>query len=149
MAAALEAFSCTSAAVGLSHFHCEHTQACLVRGQLDAAHRALAAARELLARTGNAYHAAEVHRLQAEWLLASGGVQRPDGALRCFERAAELAQRQGAPALELRALAGHVRALCRLGRPAAAETAQLAKLQAACAEGRDTADMVQVAMLLA
>jgi predicted ATPase len=147
--AALDAFSSTGAEVGLSHFQCEYAQACLVHGELDAARHALASSRELLVRNGNAYHAAETHRLQAEWLLAAGGVQRMDEARRCFERAARLAERQGALALQLRALAGSVRAGRRFGRHVAVETEQLARLLSTCAEGRETADIAQVSMLLA
>ena len=146
---AVGAFASTGAVVGLSHFQCEHAQACLLHGQLEYARRVLDDARELLARTGNAYHAAEVDRLQGEWALAAGGERQLDDARHCFERAAALARRQGALALELRSLAASVRALRRHSRPAAAETVRLAALHAACAEGRDTADMVQVATLLA
>jgi DNA-binding winged helix-turn-helix (wHTH) protein/tetratricopeptide (TPR) repeat protein len=146
---ALDAFSSMGAEVGLSHFQCEHAQACLMHDALDAARQALASARELLLRNGNAYHAAETHRLQAEWLLAADGTQRFDEARRSFGRAIQVAQRQGAVALQLRSLAGSVRAARRFGRPAAVETEQLGRLLSACAEGRDTADIVQVSMLLA
>ena len=80
--------------------------------------------------------------------MAASGAERVDEARRSFSQAYNVARRQGAVALQLRALAGNLRAACRFGRPVAAETAQLAQLLSTCQEGRETADIVQISKLL-
>jgi len=138
-AAALQAFAGIGAEVGLAHFHTARAQACLAHGCGHAARAALAASEQLLARNGNAYHAAETLRLRGELARAGGH----DDARRWFTQALVLAQRQGAQALVLRALTS----LVRLDGDADA----LQRLRAArrCFdEGADTADLREADRLL-
>ena len=138
-AAALQAFAAIGAEVGLAHFHSAHAQACLAHGRSDAARAALAVSEQLLARNGNAYHAAETLRLRGELARADGS----GGARRWFEQALALAQRQGAQALVLRALTS----LARLDGDGDA-LQRLREARHGFDEGADTADLRQADRVL-
>ncbi len=108
----------------------------------------------LVERTGERMYEAELHRLQGELLRAreSGTGPAPaltDTAGACFRRALEVARRQGARALELRA----AMSLTRLLEPAdgrAREEARraLAEVYATFNAGFDTADLREAKALL-
>jgi len=136
---ALGAFAAIGAEVGLAHFHGAYAGACLAHGRTDAARAALTVSEQLLARNGNAYHAAETLRLRGELARAEGS----GGARRWFEQALALAQRQGAQALVLRALTS----LARLDGDADA-LRRLRKARRGFAEGADTADLRQADQVL-
>ena len=136
---ALGAFAAIGAEVGLAHFHGAYAEACLAHGRTDAARAALTVSEQLLARNGNAYHAAETLRLRGELARADGG----GGARRWFEQALALAQRQGAQALVLRALTS----LARLDGDADA-LRRLREARRGFAEGADTADLRQADQVL-
>ena len=138
-AAALQAFAAIGAEVGLAHFHSAQAQACLAHGRTDAARTALAVSEQLLARNGNAYHAAETLRLRGELARAEGH----GGERRWFEQALALAQRQGAQALVLRALTS----LARLDGDAEA-LQRLRDVRRGFEEGLDTADLRQADRVL-
>lgn len=131
-AEALLAFADIGAEVGLAHFHAAVAQAQLAHGQHEAARAALQRSEQLLARNGNAYHAAEALRLRGELALADGS----GSARRWYEQALALAQRQGAQALVLRALTS----LARLDGNADA-LKRLRDARRAFHEGMDTADL--------
>ena len=102
-----------------------------------------------LAMTGGArvWHA-EIHRLRGEFLAALGGpASEVDAA---FERAFQVAQRQGAQALALRAATSLVRhrVACGHGPDARAAFTRLAALVDGSPEGRDTPDLREASALL-
>jgi len=81
----------------------------------------LAEARDFVAASGARYWDAELKRLEGALLLldvasASGGEERERDAEACFVAAAEVARRQGAPLLELRAVTGLAEGERRRGR---------------------------------
>mgnify|MGYP001593607277 CR=1 FL=1 len=80
-------------------------------GQVEGGLTALAEALEAAQSTGERYYEAELHRLQGELLLDQGAGRAEAKA--CFARALEMARRQGARSLELRAAAS----LARMGDP--------------------------------
>jgi class 3 adenylate cyclase/tetratricopeptide (TPR) repeat protein len=87
----------------------------------------------------------EVHRLRGETILL-----RPDGAAeaeRCFRRAIEIAERQGANAWRLRAATSMARMFVKSGRRDDAR-ATLAPAFALFAEGFDTSDLREAKALL-
>jgi predicted ATPase len=103
----------------------------------------LAEAHALVAATGERFHEAELHRLQGELLLASGG----GGAEASFREALAVARRQGARSLELRAAASLVR-LARQRGDVAAARALLADAYGRFTEGFDTPDLREARALL-
>ncbi len=100
MQAALQAFAAQGAEVGVSHFFSALAEAEMSAGRMERARAALAESAALLARNGNAYHAAETRRLQGELARTGGDLH---AARRHFEAAAEQARAQGALALAERA----------------------------------------------
>ena len=77
-------------------------------GRIDAAGERLAEARAKVESIGERYWEAELHRLEGEVLLAAADDEDRDRdrgarAEACFRRALEVAGRQGATSLELRA----------------------------------------------
>ena len=97
----------------------------------------LAEARDRVEKTGECWWEAELHRLEGEILLAAAG----DGDVRdraeaCFRRALEVAGRQGATSLELRAALS----LSRLGNSPDAHQL-LGEIVGRFTEGHDTADL--------
>jgi adenylate cyclase len=92
---------------------------------------------------------AELHRLRGEVLLSgAAGPARAAAAEASFARALELARRQGARSLELRALLSRACLLRRQGRAAEAR-APLAEAYAGFSEGFDTPDLRQARELVA
>jgi adenylate cyclase len=81
---------------------------CLRAGRIEAASERLAEARAQADSSGERYWEAELHRLQGEVLLAAADKGNPDNdssdrAEACFHSALEVARRQQARSLELRA----------------------------------------------
>jgi len=94
-------------------------------------------ARDRVEKTGERWWEAELHRLQGEVLLAAArDGDRGDRAEACFRRALEVAGRQGATSLELRAALS-------LSRLASSPDAHqlLAEVLGRFTEGHDTADL--------
>jgi tetratricopeptide (TPR) repeat protein len=102
---------------------------------LDAVTQALATAD---AHADNHYRA-EMHRLKAELLLRRNDSNEAE-ARRCFERAIEVARKQSAKSLELRATTSLARLLASQGRRDEAR-AMLAEIYNWFTEGFDTADL--------
>jgi predicted ATPase len=115
-------------------------------GQPEAGLQVLAEARTLMATTAERWWEAEVHRLQGELLrqLPSPEVPQAEAA---FRRALEVARRQQATALELRAAMSLARLWQAHGQRAAAH-ALLAPIYGWFTEGFDTADLQDAKALL-
>jgi len=114
-------------------------------GQLVAAQRAVATGLAIAARTGQPFWDAELHRLDGELLLATGGT-RDEVAAR-YRRALAIARAQSSRAFELRTTMSLARLLHDQGRGAAGRDS----LAAACArfaEGFVTGDLVEAKALL-
>jgi adenylate cyclase len=96
--------------------------------------------------TGMRQYEPEMHRLKGEFLLALGPEKSADGE-GCFRQAIAIARRQGATALELRAVMSLSRLHVRQGR-----TAEARQMLAGCygqfTEGFDTPDLREAQALL-
>ena len=112
------------------------SEMCLRAGRIDAASERLAEARDRVEKTGERWWEAELHRLEGEVLLAAGDGDHGDQAEDCFRRALEVAGRQGATSLELRAALS-------LSRLASSPDAYqlLGEVVGRFTEGHDTADL--------
>jgi predicted ATPase len=89
---------------------------------------------------------AELHRLKAELLLKQDQSNAPE-AQRCFQRAIEIARKQSAKSLELRATMSLARLLAGQGRRDEART-MLAEIYGWFTEGFDTRDLKDANVLL-
>ena len=113
------------------------SETCLRAGRIETASERLAEARDQVDKSGERWWEAELHRLQGEVLLAAADDgDRGDRAEACFRRALEVAGRQGATSLELRAALS----LSRLGRSPDAHRL-LGEVVGRFTEGHDTADL--------
>ena len=107
----------------------------------------------LIAATGERYHESEVHRIDAELMLAeAGGVEKAPARARkqaeaLLHEAVACANRQGARTLELRAATSLAR-LCPPGALRTQARARLGDLLAWFTEGLDTADLREARALL-
>jgi predicted ATPase len=128
------------------YFLCLLAEACLEAGRLDeglsALTEALAAADEHEIR----HYEAEMHRLKGELLLKQNDSNAAE-ARNCFERAIEVARKQSAKSLELRATVSLARLLAKEGRRGEAR-AMLAEIYGWFTEGFDTADLKDAKALL-
>jgi predicted ATPase len=118
----------------------------------DAGHfgEGLSALREALAAAGthqNRAFEAEIHRLTGELLLRQNDSNATE-AQRCFQGAIEIARKQSAKSLELRAAMSLARLLDNTGRRDEAR-AMLADIYGWFSEGFDTADLKDAKALLA
>jgi len=118
------------------------SELCLRAGRIDAAGERLAEARARVESTDERWWEAELHRLEGEVLLAAtgdGGRDRGDRAEACFRSALEVARRQQARSLELRAALS----LSRLWSRSRSDEARrlLGEVLETFTEGHDTADL--------
>jgi len=122
-------------------------EAYMETGRLDdgliALTEALAAADE----RENRHYEAEMHRLKGELLLRQGEFNAAE-AQSCFGRAIEIARKQSAKSLELRATTSLARLLAKQSRRDEARTT-LAEIYDWFTEGFDTADLKDAKALLA
>ncbi len=117
-------------------------------GQLKEGLGALADGLALMDATGEAFHGAELHRLQGEYLLRQGGAEGAGAdAEACFRQALALARQQRAKSLELRAAMSLTRLYQKLHRQAEARPL-LADCYAWFTEGFDTPDLQEARVLL-
>jgi adenylate cyclase len=125
---------------------CLLAEACKETGRLDnglsALTEALAAADEHEIR----HCEAEMHRLKGELLLKQNN-SNVEEAQSCFERAIEIARKQSAKSLELRATTSLARLLAKQGHRDEAR-AMLAEIYNWFTEGFDTADLKDAKALL-
>ena len=98
-------------------------------------------------RTGERYYEAELHRLRAELLPTLQGDEGRAEAEACFHRALEVARRQEAKSLELRAATSLARVWLQQGRTADAR-AMLAPIVGWFTEGFDQPDLRDARVLI-
>ena len=105
----------------------------------------LARAQAAASRNGECYWEAELSRLKGELLLLE---PKHEGAAQaCFRDAVEVARRQGARSLELRAAMSLARLLARQRKPESAQRA-LSEVYGGFTEGSDTVDLRSAAAAL-
>jgi tetratricopeptide (TPR) repeat protein len=124
---------------------CLLAEACMGTGRLDDAKSAVAEAQSIADRTEVSVYEAETHRLKGE-LLRQNDLNVAE-AQSYFERAIEIARRQSAKSLELRATMSLARLLDKLGHRDEART-MLAEIYGWFTEGLDTADLKDAKALL-
>jgi predicted ATPase len=140
------------AAGALSHrpFHLALLAEVLARqGQVLEGRAALAEALALASATGECFWEAELHRLEGELLLSSTSAQPPEAgaAEAAFRQALDVARRQQAKSLELRAVRSLARLYQRQGRGGEARPL-LAEAYGWFTEGLDTPDLQEAKALL-
>jgi DNA-binding winged helix-turn-helix (wHTH) protein/predicted ATPase len=129
-------------------------QAHLQLGQVEEGLAVIKEAVQLTETSFVRFWTAEVYRLQGELLLAQAGQARPAigpetaTAEACFQQALNIAQQQGAKALELRAAISLSRVWLAQDKPAAAH-ALVARCYDEFSEGFDTVDLQTAKSLLA
>ena len=106
----------------------------------------IAEALEVVQEKGERWWEAEIHRLKGELLLKQDDPNTVEAQI-CFERAIEIAHRQSAKSLELRATISLVRLLAEQGRRDEAH-AMLAGIYDWFTEGFDTPDLKDAKALL-
>ena len=94
-------YRATGAQIGLVHFMTELAETALAAGDYGLGLATIEEAREICAKTGNRYHAADTHRVQGELLI--GANRAEEGELRLLH-SLNVARSQGARSLELRTL---------------------------------------------
>ena len=146
ISAGLALADATGSQVGAPMFVALLAQAHQAAGRHSDALATAEAALAVSAQTGQDFWDAELHRLRAELLLASGALGEAEGE-RLLRRASEIAQAQEAKSLELRAAASLGRLLGAQGRRAEAR-AVLAPVYGWFTEGFDTRDLVEAKALL-
>jgi predicted ATPase len=106
----LTTYQATGAGLDQPHMLALLTEAYETMGQIEERLGAVSEGLAVAHKTGEDYYKAELHRLQGELLLAQGESAAVAEAEARFQRAIEVARRQSAKWLELRA----VMSLCRL-----------------------------------
>jgi predicted ATPase len=142
----LAASRAIGAALWRPYFLCLLAEACMKTGRLDNGLSALAEALAAAEEHGIRNYEAETHRLKGELLLRQDYSNAPE-AQRCFQRAIEIAGKQSARSLELRATMSLARLLAKQGRRDEART-MLAEIYNWFTEGFDTADLKDAKALL-
>jgi predicted ATPase len=140
----LDAWRGTGTHIGEPYLLALLSETCLRAGRIEAASERLAEARAQVEKSGECWWEAELHRLEGEVLLAAaddGGRDRDRGdrAEACFRSALEIARRQQARSLELRAALSLSRLWSR-SRPDEARRL-LGGVLETFTEGHDTTDL--------
>jgi len=130
----------------LPHALCLLAEACGEAGRLDDGLSALTEALAAADEHGIRQYEAETHRLRGELLLRQD-LSKAAEAQSCFERAIEIARKQSAKSLELRATISLSQLLDKQGRREEAR-AMLADIYGWFTEGFDTADLKDAKTLL-
>jgi len=132
----------------LSHHLALLAEAYRQGGQVEAGLHALAEAFAHLDNTGERYYGAELHRLKGEFLLAQTGKRcKAREAEECFHQALDIARRQQAKSLELRATMSLSHLWQQQGRRAEAHH-MLAESYSWFTEGFGTPDLQEAKALL-
>jgi TOMM system kinase/cyclase fusion protein len=147
----LTAYRATGAELGLPHFLAWLAEACGSAGQAEEGLHVLAEALSIVESQGQRWWEAELYRLQGELLLQQVGAGlKPaptEEAETCFRQALDVARRQEAKSLELRAAMSLAWLWRQQGkRPNAREL--LAPIYGWFTEGFDTADLQEAKALL-
>jgi predicted ATPase/class 3 adenylate cyclase len=130
----------------LPHALCLLAEACIESGRLD---EGIGALREAMAAVDEheiRHYEPEIHRLKGELLLKQDHSKTAE-AQNCFQRAIEVARKQSAKSLELRATMSLVRVPAQLNRRDESRT-MLADIYNWFTEGFDTADLKDASALL-
>jgi predicted ATPase len=143
---ALAAYRAMGAKLGLSGMLPLLAEAYGKVGQVEAGLQTLAEALALVDQTQERFYEAELYRLQGELLLVRS-VEHHAEAETCFRQALDIARRQQAKSLELRAATSLARLWQRHGKRAEAR-ALLAPIYGWFTEGFDTADLRDAKALL-
>jgi predicted ATPase len=134
--------------LGRIYFLALLAEACRHTAQTEEGTCKLTEALAAVAQTGEAFYAAELHRLRGELLLGQEDTRfRAGEAEQCFQQALAIAQHQQAKSLELRAAMSLGRLWQRQGKHAEAH-ALLAATYGWFTEGFDTADLQEAKALL-
>jgi predicted ATPase len=142
----LAASRATGAELWRPYFLCQLAEACIETGRLDDGMSALTEALDTANRHEEREHEAEIHRLKGELLLKQSDSDTAEAQI-CFQRAIEVARKQSAKSLELRATMSLTRLLAKQGRRDGART-MLADIYGWFTEGFDTADLKDAKALL-
>jgi class 3 adenylate cyclase/predicted ATPase len=139
---------CRTSGAVLEFPHCWASLADAYRGagRIDEGLQAVAEGLTQAQETSARFNEAELHRLKGELLLA-GAVSGAEDAERCFRQAIEIARRQSAKSLELRATTSLSRLLQQQGKREEGRRL-LAEVYAWFTEGFDTADLKDARALL-
>ena len=144
----LDAFLATGGGIYRTYFLTLLAEALGREGQIEEGLGVLAEALALMDETGEAFHGAELHRLQGEFLLRQEAAEVACcEAEACFRRALTIAQRQQARSLELRAAMSLTRLYKKQDRHTEARP-MLAECYDWFTEGFDTADLQEAKALL-
>jgi predicted ATPase len=135
----LDAYRATGAAFQRPHFLSMLAEVHSSLGQLEAGLTALSEALTLVEKTGERYYEAELHRLKGELLLQQA-TPVVSHAETCFQQALDIACRQQAKSLELRAAMSLSRLWQQQGKRDVAHDL-LAPIYGWFTEGFDTADL--------
>jgi predicted ATPase len=130
----------------LSYFLALSAEVCCELKSVDEALELIAEALDLVNATGDRWYEAELHRLSGEFMLLRDS-SSASAAERSFRTAIEIARKQEAKSLELRATTNLARLLARQGLRDAAR-ATLAEIYGWFTEGFDTADLKDAKALL-
>ncbi len=142
----LAAYRATGGELERSHWLALLAEAYLGAGDAEAGLTVVADALVQIATTGARLNEAELYRLKGELLLKQG-VPRDQEAELCFRQGVEIAQRQTAKSLELRATVSLSRLLHRRGKREEARRL-LAEIYGWFSEGFDTRDLQEAKALL-
>jgi predicted ATPase len=142
----LAAGHATGSELLLPYHLCLLAEVCKKAGQFEEGLRALKEALAAADERGNRASEAEIHRLKGELLLKQEDSNAAE-AQSCFERAIEIARKQSAKSLELRATTSLSRLLAQRGRRDEARK-MLAEIYNWFTEGFDTADLKEAKALL-
>ncbi|MBN1136554.1 MAG: hypothetical protein JXM73_08205, partial [Anaerolineae bacterium] len=121
-------------------------EACGRAGEMGEGLPLLVQALDMVDRSGERFHEAELHRLQGQLLVQSGTAGEAEGAA-CYQRAKEVARSQSARMLELRAATSLARLWKKQGRIDEAREL-LAGIYGWFTEGFGTVDLVEAKALL-
>ena len=143
----LEAFDAIGAALGRPYWLALLGEAWGKAGQAEEGLRALAEALEAMQTSGERRWEAEIYRLKGQLLLTPGATH-DDEAEACFQQALDVARRQQAKVLELRAAMSLSRLWLCQGKCVEARQL-LAAVYNWFTEGFETADLRGATMLLA
>ena len=142
----LDAYRATGAEFQRPHFLSMLAEVHRSLGQPEAGLTALSEALALVETTGERYYEAELHRLKGELLLQQAAPE-VSHAETCFQQALDIARRQQAKSLELRAAMSLGRLWQQQGKRQEAQ-ALLAGVYHWFTEGFDTADLQEAKALL-
>ena len=148
----LEAYAATGARLWRLYYLALMAQVHGQIGRVEEGLTELAEAMELVQSTSEREHEAELHRLKGELILKGCRGASPDATIRkqakqCFQEAIEIARRQQAKSLELRAVMSMGCLLQQYGRKEEART-MLSAIYGWFTEGFETADLREAKALL-